>query len=194
AWNDDYRGIVEYRHDCVLTGIDLRTRTAHFEIADDATADVLNVIPPHGAGAIAREAGVITANDRWCEIDFATFESIRVPGVHVLGDSIQVAPVMPKSGHMANQHGKAAAAAILSLLAGRRPEPLPLLTNTCYTFVDQRDAAHVCSVHRYEAQQRTYLPVPGAGGVASGASAREGRYAVAWAHAIWRDMLGAQAP
>ncbi|HEX7328926.1 MAG TPA: NAD(P)/FAD-dependent oxidoreductase [Casimicrobiaceae bacterium] len=189
AWNGPYKGIVEYRHDCVLTGVDLRTRTAHFEIADDVTADVLNVIPPHGAAAIAHEAGVVTANGRWCEVDFATFESIRVPGIHVLGDAIQIAPVMPKSGHMANQHGKAAAAAILSLLAEAAPEPLPLLTNTCYTFFDDREAAHVCSVHRYDAAQRSYIPMPGAGGVASGWSAEEGRYGFAWAHAIWRDML-----
>lgn len=193
AWDDEYRGIVEYRHDCVLTGVDLSTRTAHFEIADDVTADVLNVIPPHGAGTIARQAGVITANDRWCEVDFATFESIRVPGIHVLGDSIQVAPVMPKSGHMANQHGKAAAAAILSIFAGRDPEPLPLLTNACYTFFDDREAAHICSVHRYDPVERTYLPVPGAGGVSPGWSASEGRFGMGWAQAIWRDMLGGEA-
>ena len=64
-------------------------------------------------------AGVVTANGQWCEVDFRTFESIRVPNVHVLGDAIQVAPAMPKSGHMANQHGRVAAAAILDALLGR---------------------------------------------------------------------------
>ena len=42
-------------------------------------------------------AGVVTANDRWCDVDFLTFESVKVPNVHVLGDAIQVAPAMPKS-------------------------------------------------------------------------------------------------
>jgi hypothetical protein len=41
----------------------------------------------------------------------------------VLGDAIQVAPLMPKSGHMANQHGKLVAAAVLAALAGRAFEP-----------------------------------------------------------------------
>ena len=191
AWRDDYRGIVEYRHDCVLTGVDLATRTAHFEVADDVTADVLNVIPPHGAGAIAHLAGVVTANGQWCEVKFENFESIRVPRIHVLGDSIQVAPVMPKSGHMANQHGKSVAYALVNEFAGRAPEPLPVLTSTCYSFVDDRRAGHVASVHRYDAAQRTYLPVPDAGGVAPEATVEEGRYAMAWARAIWRDMLGA---
>lgn len=191
AWQDDYRGIVEYRPDCVLTGVDVSTRTAHFEVADDVSADVLNVIAPHGAGTIAHQAGVVTANGQWCEVKFDTFESIRVPGVHVLGDSIQNAPVMPKSGHMANQHGKAVAFALLNEFAGRAPDPLPVLTSTCYSFVDERRAGHVASVHRYDAAQRTYLPVPGAGGVAPAATEVEARYGLAWARAIWRDMLGA---
>lgn len=191
AWQDDYRGIVEYRPDCVLTGVDPATRTAHFEVADDVSADVLNVIAPHGAGTIAHQAGVVTANGQWCEVKFENFESIRVPGVHVLGDSIQTAPVMPKSGHMANQHGKAVAFALLNEFAGYVYEPLPVLTSTCYSFVDEHRAGHVSSVHRYDAAQRTYLPVPGAGGVAPAATDEEGRYGIAWAHMIWRDMLGA---
>ncbi len=51
AWSEDYKGIVEYRPDYVLTDVDVSTRTARFETADDVKADVLNVIPPHGAGA-----------------------------------------------------------------------------------------------------------------------------------------------
>ena len=60
AWGDDYKGIVEYRPNAVLTDVDVATRTARFETADDVKADVLNVIPPHGAGLIARNAGVIS--------------------------------------------------------------------------------------------------------------------------------------
>ena len=69
-------------------------------------ADVLNVIPEMRAGTIARTAGLTTLDNRWCEVDFLTFESVAQKNVHVLGDSIQGAPGMPKSGHMANQHGK----------------------------------------------------------------------------------------
>ena len=190
AWSEDYRGIVEYRPDHVLTGVDVRTRTARFETADDVTADVLNVIPPHGAGKIARSAGVVNVNDQWCEVDFLTFESQKVPGVHVLGDAIQVAPLMPKSGHMANQHGKVAAAAVLAALADRPVNPAPVLNNACYSFINDREAAHIASVHRYDAQQKTFVTVPGSGGVSAAKSALEGDYGFAWARAIWQDMLG----
>ena len=56
--------------------------------------------------------------------------------VHVLGDSIQTAPLMPKSGHMANAQAKVAAAAIVAALADWPVDPAPMLTNTCYSFVD----------------------------------------------------------
>jgi NADPH-dependent 2,4-dienoyl-CoA reductase/sulfur reductase-like enzyme len=190
AWNDDYRGIVEYRPDHVLTGVDARAHVARFETADDVKADVLNVIPPHGAGRIAHTAGVVTANGQWCEVDFLTFESMRVPGIHVLGDAIQTAPLMPKSGHMANQHAKAAAAAVLAALSDRPPNPEPVLNNTCYSFVNDREAVHVASVHRYDAAQKTFLTVPGSGGLSAAKSELEGEYGFAWARAIWRDMLG----
>ena len=109
---------------------------------------MLNVVPPQRAGAIARAAGVVTANDRWCDVDFLTFESVKVKNVHVLGDAIQIATGMPKSGHMANQHAKVCAAAVVALLAGQPPNPTPVLTNTCYSFITDKDVVHVCSVHQ----------------------------------------------
>jgi NADPH-dependent 2,4-dienoyl-CoA reductase/sulfur reductase-like enzyme len=189
AWNDDYKGLVEYRPNYVLTGVDAATMTMRFEIADDEKADVINVIPPQRAGAIAAQAGVITANNRWCEVDFLSFESIKVPRIHVLGDAIQIAPLMPKSGHMANQHAKVAAAAILEAFDGRAPNPAPVINNTCYSFITDKDAVHVASVHQYDAGKKTFETVPGSGGLSPGPSAVEGDYAFAWARNIWADML-----
>jgi NADPH-dependent 2,4-dienoyl-CoA reductase/sulfur reductase-like enzyme len=189
AWNEDYKGIVEYRPNYVLTGVDVATLTAKFETADDVKADVLNVIPPQRAGAIAAQAGVITANNRWCEVDFLSFESIKVPKIHVLGDAIQIAPLMPKSAHMANQHAKVAAAAILNAFAGQPPNPAPVINNTCYSFITDRDVVHVDSVHQYDKEKKTFATVPGSGGLSSGPSAVEGEYAFAWARNIWADAL-----
>ena len=189
AWNEDYKGIVEYRPNHVLTDVDVATMTLKFETADDVKANVLNVIPPHGAGAIAAQAGVITANNRWCEVDFLSFESIKVPKIHVLGDAIQVAPLMPKSGHMANQHAKVAAAAILNAFAGIAPNPAPVINNTCYSFITDKDVVHVASVHQYDKEKKTLVTVPGSGGLSPAPSALEGEYAFAWAKNIWADAL-----
>jgi NADPH-dependent 2,4-dienoyl-CoA reductase/sulfur reductase-like enzyme len=189
AWNGDYKGLVEYRPNHVLTGVDATTLTAKFEFADDVKADVLNVIPPQRAGAIAAQAGVITANNRWCEVDFLSFESIKVPKIHVLGDSIQVAPGMPKSGHMANQQAKVAAAAILNEFAGLAPNSAPMVNNTCYSFITDNEAVHVASVHRYDSARKTFTTVHDSGGLSSAASALEGEYAFGWAKNIWADSL-----
>ena len=190
AWAEEYKGIVEYRPNHTLTGVDVATLTAKFETDADVRADVLNVLPPQRAGNIARDAGVITANNRWCEVDFLTFESIRVKNGHVLGDAIQIAPAMPKSGHMANQHAKVCAAAVLSLLSGQPPSPTPVLTNTCYSFITDRDVVHVASVHQYDREKKTMVAVQGAGGLSPAMSALEGEYAFAWAKNIWADTLG----
>jgi NADPH-dependent 2,4-dienoyl-CoA reductase/sulfur reductase-like enzyme len=190
AWAEAYKNIVEYRPNYVLTDVDVASRTAKFDVQDNVRADVLNVIPPQRASAIARSAGVVTANDRWCDVDFVTFESVKVRNVHVLGDAIQPATLMPKSGHMANQHAKVCAAAVVALLSGQAPNPAPVLNNACYSFITDRDVVHVCSVHQYDAEKKTVLPVQGAGGLSPAMSELEGRYAFGWAQNIWADMLG----
>ena len=189
AWADRYKGIVEYRPKHTTVDVDAATNTLKFEFNDDVKASVLNVIPSMRAGDIAVKSGLATANKRWCEVDFLTHESKAARNIHVLGDSIQIAPAMPKSGHMANQHGKTCAAAVVALLTGGQPNAMPIYNNTCYSFVSDEDVVHVASVHRYDATQKTMLTVPGSGGVSSAANELEGRYALSWALNIWADTL-----
>jgi NADPH-dependent 2,4-dienoyl-CoA reductase/sulfur reductase-like enzyme len=189
AWAERYQGIIEYRPKHIAIDVDAETNTLKFESREAVRADVLNVIPGMRAGDIAVKTGLATANKRWCEIDFLTFESKVAKNIHVLGDSIQAAPFMPKSGHMANQHGKTCAAAIVALLTGHSPNDMPIYNNTCYSFVSDEDAVHVASVHRYDADKKSMVTVPGSGGLSSAANALEGRYALAWAHNIWSDTL-----
>jgi sulfite dehydrogenase len=188
AWNGMYKGMIEYRPNSELVDVDVKTRTAKLQFGEQR-ADVLNVVPPHRAGDIAQQAGLITANNRWCGLDWLTMESTARPGIHVLGDATLSAPGMPKSGHMANQHGKIAAAAIVELLHGRKPDAQPVIANTCYSFVDDRNVMHVASVHTYDAGQKMLVPVKGSGGLSTEASLLEGEYAMAWARNIWADML-----
>ncbi len=185
---EKYAGILEYRPNSELREVDAANRTAILEF-DKVKADVLNVVPPQRAGDIAAKSGVKLINGRWVDINWQTFESVNTPGVHVIGDAIFPAPTMPKSGHMANQHAKVTAAAILNLLAGEAPNPAPVVMNTCYSFVDAKNVIHVTSVHQYDAEKKTVLPVPGSGGVSAAANEIEGKAAMAWARNIWADML-----
>jgi len=189
-WKERYSGIIDYRPAFRTTDVDAGARTAISELGDKVGADVLNVIPPQRAGSIAVQAGLANANARWCAVDFLTFESTQAKNIHVLGDAIAVAPLMPKSAHMANQHAKVCAAAVIDLLNGRAPYAQPMLTNTCYSYVSDHDVIHVASVHAYSAEKKTLLVVPGSGGVSAAASAVEGEYAMNWARNIWADTLG----
>ena len=118
-----------------------------------------------------------------------SFESTLAANVHVIGDSIHAAPMMPKSGFMANAHAKVAAAAIVAQLTGQNVNAVPKLANTCYSFVSQSEAIHSAAVYEYVAQAKTFKPVQGAGGVSASRSPLEAQYADAWAHNIWADML-----
>ena len=190
VWAESYAGMLEYRPQHKATSVDAATRTIRFEFQDDVRADVLNVLPPMRAGAIAVQSGLANSNARWCNVDYLNFESTAARHIHVLGDAIQVAPAMPKSGHMANSQAKVVAAAIVAELNGWEIDPAPMLATTCYSYVDTQRAIHVASVHSYVAAERTFKAVPGSGGLSLAPSALEATYAWNWARTIWDDMLG----
>ena len=148
VWADQYKGIVEYRSQHRAVAVDAKAGVIEFDGQEDVKADVFNVLPPMRACSIAVQTGLNNqASQRWCGVDYLTFESTAANDVHVPGDAILAAPAMPKSGHMANNHGKVAAAAIVAQVAGWDVNSQPMLTNICYSFVDNRNVVHVASVY-----------------------------------------------
>ncbi|MEI6619059.1 MAG: FCSD flavin-binding domain-containing protein, partial [Betaproteobacteria bacterium] len=196
VWANDYKGILEYRGNHKTVAVDARTNTVKFDVQDDVTATVLNVLPAMRAGQIALQTGLANqANNNWCGVNYVTFESTAAKDIHILGDSIQIAPGMPKSGHMANSQAKVCATAVVAQLSGWEVNVAPMLTNTCYSFVDDKRVVHVASVHQIGQfdGRTTFVTVPGSGGVtaaATGATELEGVYAMNWAKNIWADTLG----
>ena len=187
AWDELYQGVIEYRPNSELVGISADGRHATLEL-EDVRADLFNIIPPQRAGRIAQP--LVNVNQQWVGVEFQGFESQVAPGVHVIGDAIAAASGMPKSGFMANNHAKVVADVVIARLSGQAPNPEPIIANTCYSFVSDREAIHVASVHKWNAQQRTLLPVAGAGGVSAARNELEASYAWSWAQTIWDDMLG----
>jgi sulfide dehydrogenase [flavocytochrome c] flavoprotein subunit len=186
AWEERYKGIIEYRPNAELVEFDVRRNVARLQV-EDVRADLFNIIAPQQAGRIAQP--LITVNNQWVGVEFQTWESLRVPGVHVIGDAIAAAPGMPKSGFQANNHGKVVADAIVARLTGQPVNEAPIIANTCYSFVSEKEAVHVASVHKWNAEQKTLLPVAGAGGLSSARNELEGIYALSWAKNIWADAL-----
>lgn len=188
VWNGQYKGMIDYRPNSEIADVDVKGSTIKLQFGD-VKGDVLNVVPPQRAADIARNAGLITANNRWCGVDWLTNESIKVPGVHILGDATLSAALMPKSASMANQHAKVCAAAVIALIKGQPVNPQPMMMNTCYSFVDAKNVIHVASVHQYSATEKTMIAVKGAGGLSDKPSEAEGLYAWGWARNIWADSL-----
>lgn len=185
AWAELYPGMVDYRPNSVVVEVDVAARSVRTEF-ETVQADVLNVIPAQRAGLPAQLAGVVNVDQRWCEVDFLTYESKVVPGIHIIGDAVSAA--MPKSAHLATSQAKVCASAIVSLMAGDAPDPLPVFANTCYSFVSDKMAMHVANVYRYDPAKKIMLPATG-GGVSDKPSEQEGNYAQWWAKNIWSDVL-----
>jgi hypothetical protein len=78
---------------------------------------------------------------------------------------------------------------VVAQLSGVEVNPNPMLTNTCYSFVSDKQVVHVASVHQYVAAEKTFKTVAGSGGVSAAPSDLEGIYAMNWAHNIWSDTL-----
>jgi NADPH-dependent 2,4-dienoyl-CoA reductase/sulfur reductase-like enzyme len=185
AWQKYYSSLIEYVPNSAIESVDVASLSVETEF-DTFAADVLNVIPAQKAGKVAEMAGIINVDNRWCKVDFLTYESTEKENVHVIGDAVHAK--LPKSGHMANAQAKVCAAAVVALLAEQQPEQEPVFSNTCYSFVDDKQAMHVAAVYRYNDEQKSMVAMPG-GGVSAQASKLEGDYANSWGKNIWHDML-----
>jgi len=84
---------------------------------------VLNVSAGSGAWRHRAQRRLLNMNNRWVGVNWRDHGVHRRARHHVLGDATFPAPLMPKSGHMANQHAKVAAAAIISCSRAKPSTP-----------------------------------------------------------------------
>lgn len=174
---------LEYRPAQRVEKIDVGARQVTTEIGDRVKYDVVNLIPPQRAGAIAVQADLVGADKRWCEVNHVTYESVKHKGIHVVGDSTIGLPV-PKSGTMANAMGKICANAVVSLLNGKEPPPMPPV-NVCYSWVSNREAIAVINAYRIAQGKVVMIEQKLTSQNVAVAQNSEG-----WARSIWNDILG----
>jgi len=185
AWNTHYPGMIEYRANNAPRAVDGNKMVVSTEF-DDVKADVMNVVPKQRAGEVCGMAGV--RNDSagvWCTVKLDSFESTTVPNVHIIGDS--VLSNLPKSGHMATNHAKIAAASIVEMFAGRPPISVPVVANTCYSATSDTTAGYVANVFRFD-KEKGYVTQPDGGATGQGDEINLA-YAESWAQNIWAEVL-----
>jgi sulfide dehydrogenase [flavocytochrome c] flavoprotein subunit len=183
AWSELYPGMVEYRPSQKVTRV-LAAQRALDTGVDRVRGDVVNLIPPQKAAPIAHQAGVVGEDGKWCPVNQVSFESSRVPGIHVIGDAC-IAGAMPKSAFSANSQAKVAALNILALMNGREPDP-PAHVNVCYSYVTDREAMSVAGLYRVHRGETLFVPL--AGGLPSRYTEIEGVQARSWFNNILREM------
>ena len=175
---------LDYRGSNKVVKVDVGAREVATELGDKAKYDVVNLIPPQRAGTIAVQADLVGADKRWCEVNHVTYESVKQKNIHVIGDSTTGLPV-PKSGNIANAMGKICALAVVNLLNGRDVPPMPP-GNTCYSWVNDREAIAVVNSYKIEGGKVIQIEQK----LTPGQSVAWGQNANGWAASIWNDMLG----
>ena len=173
-----------------VVSVDAASNTVTTAFGDEIKADVLNVIPPQKAGAIAFAAG-LTNDKGWCPINLHTFESKMHAGIHVLGDA-SIATGMPKSGYAANSQAKVCVAAVVAMLKGQEPGT-PSYVNTCYSIAAKEHGFSVAAVYRLAEDGSKITKV--SGGLTPGDASpevfkREVLYAHSWFKNITHDIFG----
>ncbi len=176
--------LLDYRPAQKLEKIDVSNKEVTTDTGDKVKYDVVNVIPPQRAGAIAVESDLVGADKRWCEVDHVTYESVKQKTIHVVGDATIGLPV-PKSGNIANAMGKICAMAIVSLLDGKEP-PVLAPGNTCYSWVNDKEAIAVVNAYRIDNGKVVQIEQK----LTPGKSVGVAQNSLSWRTSIWNDMLG----
>lgn len=194
AWESEFPGMIAWvagKDGGKVESVDPAAMTVKCGFGNQK-GDVVNLIPPQRAGAIARAAG-LAGDNGWCPVDPMTFASTKAENVHVIGDA-SIAGAMPKSGSSANAQGKVAAGAIVASLAGK-PAPAPALNNICYSLVTPDYAISVTDVYQVT-KDKGITTTPNAGGVSVrtptdlGERKLEAAYARGWYRNISADSWG----
>src|SRR3990170_1103390 len=174
---------LEYRPSQKVEKIDVGAKEVTTETGDKVKCDLINLIPPQRAGAIAVEADLVGGDKRWCEVDHVTYESVKQRNIHVVGDSTIGLPV-PKSGNVANAMGKICAIAVVHLLNDKEA-PVIAPGNTCYSWVNDKEAIAV--VNSYKIENRKVVQIEQK--LTPGKSVAVAQNSLAWKTSIWNDIL-----
>ena len=189
AWKTRHAGMIEYLPATRVSGVDTAAGAFVVEGVESVRGDVLNLIPPQRAGAIAARADLVEEGGHWCPVDPRSFESTRHPGVHVIGDAA-IAGAMPKSGYAANAQAKVCALNVLALMNGKPPHELDGI-NVCYAAIGEDEDISIAQVFRVADGRIVAAPVPGGASPANLSRGRlEHRYAESWLRNILAEMSG----
>jgi sulfide dehydrogenase [flavocytochrome c] flavoprotein subunit len=184
GWQREYRNLIEYRGGHAVLKVDAPNGRI-VGAGENLRADVVNLVPPQAAGALAHRSGLVDADKQWCPVDHASFESTLAPGVFVIGDACR-ADGLQKSASAANAQGKACALHIAAVAAARQKPQPPIYPNVIYSLLNASEGA--ASMIFYRGEGRAPARLDKGGGDSPAWSAQEGIYARAWVGSLLAEM------
>jgi sulfide dehydrogenase [flavocytochrome c] flavoprotein subunit len=193
AWEYLYPGMIDWIGGGETGGnverVDAGAMTIYFP-NQSFSADVASIIPPLSAGSLADKANVRDATG-WCPVNMMTFESIRVPGIHVIGDAA-IINGLPKSAQIANSQAKICAYAIISAMTGAAKVPVRF-TDVDYNVIAPNFAFFSIATYRPDENGDGVIEMSSSRSSPSDSANRHNRnfdYAMSWYNNISHDMFG----
>jgi len=191
GWEKLYPGMIEWvPGNQGGTVVSVNPKTMTVQAAEKYKAAVANIVPAQKAGAIAFTGG-LTDDSGWCPVDSKTFESKKVPDIHVVGDA-SIAGALPKSGFAAYSEALMCAASIVAGFKGEHPGDASFV-NTCYSLIGPKYGISVAAVYRVT--DKGITSIQGAGGVSPKDASdefrdAEARYGAGWYASLTADVWG----
>jgi NADPH-dependent 2,4-dienoyl-CoA reductase/sulfur reductase-like enzyme len=187
AFFDLHGAVIDYRSSVLIDHVDTASRTLYTDTGA-LRADVVNLIPPQRAGALAARCGLVNdAAGRFVKVDVLSYASTAAARVHVIGDA--AATTQPKAGHVANQEAKVCADALVRTFGGGGPDAAPVTTSACYSTITMDQASWLHALFQYDAASASMLPVAAAGGASLGWSSRSFKEMDQWFNALMADSF-----
>ena len=189
AFNNLYKDVLTYHSGVEVTGIDYDKKIVKTN-KGDFQGTLINFVPNQKAGELVFTLGLVEPGKKWASVDAKSFESTLVKDVYVIGDAIDSAPVteMPKSGTIANATAKVVAENLVRIFAGKEPR-VPLVGNTCYSLVSEKEGIWIATLYEYDAAKNKIVTRNGANGIPKAASVENKINGHSWGNNILSDTF-----
>lgn len=204
AFEDLYKGKIEFRGGTSIADVDLEKKVIHYttedknmnEMKHSESYGVLNLIPANKANPVIQMAGIATNDWGAAKLAGAGFTSVDDANVYVVGDA--VGHGIPPSGQTANWAGKRAGKQIAERLMGKKVDVMAGLpyknANVCYSMVGGEPEEAIMVTHDFSFDGTV---IKGTGNVPKDTMSGKfrtkniGKATREWYRGIMSDMFGA---
>ncbi|MDP1707533.1 MAG: FAD-dependent oxidoreductase [Gammaproteobacteria bacterium] len=189
AFDDLYKGYIDYVPSVNITGVNADTKTIETEF-DSYPFDAAAIYPGVRASMLIEVAGLVDPKSpqKEANIDVLKYHVPGDPRVYVAGDSRPMG--FPKSAHLANSEGKYVAKVIAAHEAGKVID-WASPASVCYSLVntEPNEAISMWVSYNYDEATKAFSPAKDSTGTDESRDPAKGGAALDWAQTLYADMF-----